>query len=377
MATTTDLLKAIQNSQSEEVIAFLTSNPEKINACVDKSHTPLELALQFGYLSLASKLVDLDGFDLNCEGHNPLRCTINIGYLPLADKLLNKGANPNYFEKGQGSLLQLAIETGLFPLAEKLIEKGAEVNFRDGRGWTAIMYAAFRGDKKTVEFLLKHNADPNICNNDGWNTCVGAFATGHSEIANLLLEKGGNFAEKYAQAALMSCYKKGFFKLAYKLLDHGVNPNFSDKESDPLLCEAINSGKEDLAIALLEHGADPNTIDKQGVPVLTLSTKMHLLSVTNKLLECGAECQFTNKQESALMAAVRDNDPELVKYLVSSGVPIDAQDTDGYTALHFAALWENESMIQLLLSLKANKYIKNKYGNTPIMTAKKSLRHLF
>ncbi len=359
------LVHATKNGLREAVISKLTSNPEKINACADETHTPFELALQYGFLSMAADIVDLDGFDLDCEGHNPLRASIAIGAIQLAEKLLDKGANPNYYQEGLGTILLLAIESGFYPLAEKLIQKGAEVNFRDQRGWTALMYATFKGDKRTTEFLLDQGADPNIRNNDGWNAVVGAMATGHTEIVNLLMEHDGVFGEKYAQAAMVSCFKKGDYKLAIKLLESGINPNFSNGKDEPLLALALFGNHVEFAIALLDHGANPNTVTNNGWPVLAYAAEKGYTSIIQKIHDCGGDLNFTNGKNPPIIVATYTHQTSTIKLLASLGSEVNARDDDGDTALHIAAYREYEDLVSVLLSLKANPYLRNNKKRIP------------
>lgn len=358
------LVHAIKNGLREAVISELTSNPQQINACTVASHTPFELALQYGYLSLAADIADLNGFDLNCEGHNPLRASITVGAVQLAEKLLEQGANPNYYQEGLGSLLLLAIESGLYPLAERLIQKGAEVNFRDQRGWTALMYASFKGDKRTTEFLLDQNADPNIRNNDGWNAVVGAMATGHTEIVDLLMKRGGVFGEKYAQAAMVSCFKKGDYKLAIKLLESGINPNFYDGKNEPLLIQAINNNNKEFALTLLDYGANPNSVSNYGDPALNLCAFKGFNEIIQKLYDCGADMNFYNGQTSAVICAASYNLPDTIQLLARLGCSVNARDSKGNTALHIASKAGYSESVTALLNNGCNVNINNYKGNS-------------
>lgn len=277
-----DLHDALLNGRLEIITDALAKNKDLINLPLDDGCTPFEKCLNLGYFSIADKIANLEGFDLDCPGHNPLRATITVGNLSLANKLLTKGANPNYYQQSIGSILQLALEAGFYDFASELINKGAEINFRDARGWTAIMYAAFRGELKTVTFLIDHGADPNIRNNDGWNSVVGAMACGHSQIVEILLEHNGIFGEKYAQAALMSSVNQGNLNIALELLSRGVNPNFSDSKNECLLIKAIKQNNKKLALALLNHGANPNVKSHNGETALCIAAKIGDLEIIKK-----------------------------------------------------------------------------------------------
>ena len=61
-----------------------------------------------------------------------------------------------------------------------------------------------------------------------------------------------------------------------------------------------------------------------------------------------------------------------LKTLAEHGADINAQDTDGNTALHLAAQMGFENAVQFLLSV-CNKRIANKEGKLPLNMAQSSL----
>ena len=58
-----------------------------------------------------------------------------------------------------------------------------------------------------------------------------------------------------------------------------------------------------------------------------------------------------------------------VKKLLDEGIDIDAQDVNGWTALHFAAQNNHFKTLDLLLEYNANPNIHDKQGNGPLWTA--------
>jgi len=55
---------------------------------------------------------------------------------------------------------------------------------------------------------------------------------------------------------------------------------------------------------------------------------------------------------------------------LNHGANIHATDNDGSTPLHFAAEYGNLEVVKLLLKRGADKNLKDKYGNTPLESAK-------
>ena len=139
------LKEALEQCDLDKFLSLINKEQEEpidINSTLgDVELTPFEYCLNLGYVSIAEKILDLEGFDLNYKGHNPLRCSIIYGYTALAQKLIEKGCNPNCREENKKSLLYLCLERGYFDLAQLLVSKGAEINSRDEKGFTALIYS--------------------------------------------------------------------------------------------------------------------------------------------------------------------------------------------------------------------------------------------
>lgn len=67
--------------------------------------------------------------------------------------------------------------------------------------------------------------------------------------------------------------------------------------------------------------------------------------------------------------AVNENDIAKLAELIAAGKDINAQDDNGWTALHFAAQDRNIEMIKLLLKHGADPNLIDIYGNGPLWTA--------
>lgn len=65
---------------------------------------------------------------------------------------------------------------------------------------------------------------------------------------------------------------------------------------------------------------------------------------------------------SPLIAAIYHDHPEIVSYLISQHVPLDAKDRDGETALMWAIKIGDTNSVRLLLENGASITIKNNFG---------------
>ena len=146
-----------------------------------------------------------------------------------------------------GAVLELhdAAAVGNLGRARELVERhGAQANSYSPDGFPVIALAAFLGHLEIVEYLAARGADINAVatNGSGYNALTGAVASGHTAVAQWLLE-------------------------------HGANPNYRYSAGySPLLTAAAN-GRLDIGKLLLAHGADRHATTNDGKSALDLANE--------------------------------------------------------------------------------------------------------
>jgi ankyrin len=70
-----------------------------------------------------------------------------------------------------------------------------------------------------------------------------------------------------------------------------------------------------------------------------------------------------------LIEAVRNQDPDAVRALLTEQVDVNAPQPDGATALHWAVHWENVELADLLIGAGADVTVENDLGVTPLVMA--------
>lgn len=75
------------------------------------------------------------------------------------------------------------------------------------------------------------------------------------------------------------------------------------------------------------------------------------------------EAQTDTKQTPLHLACMKGH-AEIVEFLLNSGAGIDACDSDFNSGLHYAAMYNHTSCINILLSYSPNIQIKNRRGST-------------
>ena len=188
-----------------------------------------------------------------------------------------------------------------FDKAKELINNGADVNYQDeSTGSTALMLACQYNFADMVSFLVEHGADLNLQADNGTTALMAAAGTSE-DLFDLLLSKGADLKIKAGDGTTALTQA----------------------------CIGVISENVPLTVVqkILEKGADPNEAPASGYA----------------------------ESYTCLMMAARNDQPELVKLLVSKGADVNKKAKDGKSALDLAKEENNEEMVTLLKSLGAEE----------------------
>lgn len=356
---------ALRSGNFELCNKLIEQKPELLHGSYD-GKSAFAISLECGFSKIAGMLIGSPSFELDAPNCLPLRLALEFGHNDLALRLLNLGACPNVRQEGKKSLLVEALERHFTDVAENMLSHGAEVDIRDGRGWTPLIYFAFKGMSEEVDFLLKHGAKVNLTNNDGWPAVVGAAANGHEAVCEMLLKAGAVFPQKFAQAALVSAYKKRNIAIFGKLLETGIDPNFIFADKETMLGQTVQDEELTFTELLLDHGADPNTLLSNGKPVFMTVISLRCEKLAMKFLNRGASPNRNDGFWMPLHAATQAGMMNLVKALVEKGSSLSSCDKRGNTALHRACFADNSELAGFLISKGIAKDISNSDGKTAL-----------
>jgi ankyrin repeat protein len=334
----------------------------------------------------------------------------------MVEKLLMAGADPNVTLTSGETPLMTAARAGRVQAVKLLIAHRANVNAKEQlRGQTALMWAAAQQHPDIVQTLLEVGADFNarsISRRQLVNTAGNADYSGVIEVeqggytpllfaarrgdiasARLLLAAGANIndAAPSGTSVLVIAAHSGHTALADFLLDKGADPNAAAAGYSALHI-AVHRGDSALVRSLLTHGADPNAIITQGSPGRRVSSDVILsvdtigatplwlaaserrVDIVRLLAASGADPSIDKDGTTPLMAAIGNNEQrslETVKALLDLGVDVNAADLPGDTALHLAEARGFTTIAQLLIDKGARIDVRNRRGQTPLAVAKK------
>ena len=263
-----------------EAAQILSEYLNDINVVLDFYGTPLQHAINAGYLELAHTLLVQRGANPNLvaqSGHSPLMDAIRLGYHDFAHTLLDYGADASYLSQGYSTSIRAlneAIMSGNLELTRRIIEVIGDVNRRT-RGRLPMLIATSHGNIDMLQLLISYGGDVNIRDDHSHlSTCLHvAVCLGNIDNARLLLSYGADLnATNFTDATpLMTAVVMRQPEMVKFLLTYGADQQLVDKEGKTAL-DIANSARDWVVtdkekvvkiIKLLEDGGGftPNTPD--------------------------------------------------------------------------------------------------------------------
>lgn len=321
--------------------------------------------------------------------------------------LLNNGADPNYKNKnnvsiidlsigrGDPEILRLLISKGAFVPADIfsknahgikneeifkiLIKCGADINATDEHGNTPLMSIAHYAGVPVMEMWIKYGANTRISNKYGDSFLSAAVINDNPEATKLALKTGAGIyintqAEFTGETVLMNASFRGKQETVKLLIEHGANVNLKNHLGKTALMGAIPY--PEIVRMLLKHGADVNLTDRYGETALSLALKQRdkadgerkkAYDKTAALLKRHGTDINTKDKNGKTALHLSFTKPEILQRLIDMGADVNATDNNGNTPVMSSVYPVQCKSIEILLKSGANPNVKNNKGQTALM----------
>ncbi len=147
-------------------------------------------------------------------------------------------------------------------------------------------------------------------------------------------------------SALLLAAERGQVESVIDLLAHGADPSSRDASGLTALHVAVRASQRGTTLALLDAKADPNVLGgPRGERPLHYAAMVGDVELMRLLLDRGAEVNAVDSwRQSALHRVCRSDTARTAAafdVLVARGADLHQRDVRGFTALHFAAQFDN------------------------------------
>lgn len=271
-----------------------------------------------------------------------------------------------------------------------------------------LVDAEVAADPARIEWLLRHGAHPEARVPGHPSPVVAAMALGNAGLPFLgrLFAHGGSPAGRGGLATFLAActpaQAASAEPFALELVERGADPFGASAAGEPPLVLAVRLGWPRLLERLLGLGVDLDACDGRGMTALHHAAALGREEALQRLVAAGAACDRRAADGQtplglALAAGRRDlaawldwrgwrlpgrplqatdvpaaaivGDAEAVRRLLDLGLPVNAVDSQGCSALLRAAGGGHRALVELLLARGADPALAANTGATPLSAA--------
>ena len=305
--TLSELHQCKRGNDAEKAVELVLNDGLDINTPALCNRTPLLWASLSSSGEFIETLIDL-GANVNAQRTDdkvtPLILSASWNNFMAVYLLLDHEADSNIARADGNSPLHIAVSNGFFHITKLLIKKGSNVNLQNKEGRTPLFLGVKNKQKHLIKLLIENEADVTI-----------GYKENSTDRIYLVRGKGrGRAAWQYV---LVKKHLLGLF------------------------LKRTNGGSLDVADfgAVLRSGWGKDPPE----------------GTAKKILK---ECDFKFKEIPGVtvlhIASKKNNEPEIIDLLVKSGANVNAQDAEGFTPLHMAAIHGNLKIVKKLVDLDAD-----------------------
>lgn len=358
----------------------------KVNLnCTNKFQcSALHLAITNGQIEMAEILIDNQDADLNLERIKNPRWVVEMvakhNYVPLMKKLMDSKTRIRITQSNIVGALFIASKEGFEQIIEELIKENKNlINAVDDLGNTPVMVATESGNLAAVKMLIeKFSADLTLRNNFRETVYDLAMRQNSIDLLKYLMDQTKS-DHMLNPVYLHSAAASGDIEKLDFILSAGPKLLESDTNDNTIFHTAAAHNANEVLRYYLHKDDDLTDLQNiDGETPLHVSVRKGNLECVKTLLSMYARVDIGDKKnQNPLHVAVSSSlaSEEIVSLLVERmketyETLVNEQDCSGNTALHLAAFYRREELMELLIDVDPE--VENTDGETALHIAVRS-----
>ena len=401
LKTMTQLHKACERGDLEEVTSLLSNNDCDINMQDSCGETALHIACQVDHINIVRVLIGRQECDLNIQdryGNTALHITSMSNHHYIVEVLIaDQRCKLNIQNRDGATPLLLACYIKSLNIIRLLLGKKSSILNKKGEtteeiplnedGDCLLHIACQWGDADIVQYLISdQRCNPTIANASKYTPLHIASKHGHLGVIKVLVcrkECNINIPDDRGNTPLHTACKHGHHStVEFLVADQRCQLNTKNSEMNTPLHVACHAKSLKIIRLLLKRKCTTNTPNKKGetaeeIPLnedgdclLHIACQWGDVDIVQYLISdqrCNPNIA-NSALNTPLHTAVKHKQSDVIAELLSYGKCIPhLQNRENDTPLHIAG--QNETIVQLLSCGKCNLNVNNKQGDTPLHIA--------
>lgn len=343
--------------KNTEMALFLmengVSNRDAINNAISNNH--IELLKSLIKKGKEKDLILLLSFQSNMK--------------EVIDYAIKNGANVLQKDEHGTSLLHIAASSGITGNVQRCIDEfKIDINSKTNESVTPLMLACEKGKIEVVQLLLGYKAELEVENNLGETAIFYSTRDRSSTAFDFLVNAGANLLHKTRsnKTILIEACIQTNSSVIKTLLNDGADIDAFDDNKRKAFNYAVGKVQKDIIQLFLDKGADINTTNAEnGQSLMYIAIDDEKLDEIIRLKSLGANIDVKDRQGNR----PRNDDKEIIKYLVENGADINASDSRGDSFLCNAVGSNDLELVHYLVTKGADVNQNCYFDEPPIIKA--------
>jgi hypothetical protein len=355
------------------LFTFLLEKNIDVNIKSSSGATALHEAVRAGNIPFINILLD-NGADVNARdarGNSPLHIGIpsNV-HSEIINILLSNGAAPNLRDEHGDTPLHIAIILNRsLDVIQSILGGGSDIHIRNIDGKTPLYIAVQERRVSLIPALLAYGSEVFAADNSGRTPFDLAF-NGNGNILNLLVTpETVNQRDGAGNTMLHAAVRnRGTQQQLGLILDNRAPVDARNMAGDTALHFAVRTNQREAGVFLISRGANIFSVNSADESPLFLA-----LSPNNGIQEWIINPATIRARDGAgnnmLHYAASWNFNNAIPVIIRNGVPVNETNATGETPLFMAVRTDSPATIRVLIENRADINARDTHGNSVLHAA--------